>query len=88
MQKILTDKNCPTEDGEIVLESASITYAQSCDNTENADEIGYQVITVSTRDNGVANFLNIKTDSWSIDKPNDLLDIITDFCNRINYKEE
>ena len=75
--------NSLPEDGEVFIEEASITYYQNPDCTEDADKVGYQGITISTRDNGVANFLHIKTDGWSIDGIEDLKALINDFKKRI-----
>ena len=69
------------KDTEVLVDSVSITYYQPPDCTEN-DESEPQLLTISTRNNGCENFINIKATNWSIDKPEDLLKIIEDFKER------
>ena len=69
------------KDNQVLVDSVSITYYQPPDCTEN-DESEPQLLTISTRDNGCENFINIKTTNWSINEPEDLLKIIEDFKNR------
>jgi hypothetical protein len=61
-------------------------YWQDPDCTEGKDAEPQELI-ISTRDNGVAKFLNIKTENWSICDTKDLEYIIEDFKRRINYNE-
>lgn len=63
---------------QIGVDDVSIQYVQSSDCTE---EEGTQTITVSTRNNGVKRFVNIKTgeEGFSIDNPNELVEIINHF---------
>lgn len=76
----------PEENGEqILLAEATIKYWQNPDCTEGQDGEP-QEITISTRDNGVAKFLNIKTENWSIDDIESLEFLINDFKKRIDYK--
>ena len=72
-------------DNEVLLSDTSITYVQNGDCTEGPDNV--QSLTISTRDNGCANFLNIKTKSWSIDNFKEMETILKDFCRRINYQD-
>ena len=81
--KIITN-GWPT-DNEVLLSDTSITYVQNGDCTEGSDNV--QSLTISTRDNGCANFLNIKTESWSIDNFKEMETILKDFCERINYQD-
>lgn len=69
------------KDTEVLVDSVSITYYQPPDCTEDEDSEP-QLLTVSTRNNGVGNFINIKTSNWSIDSPEDLVKIIEDFKER------
>ena len=62
------------------IDDISITYCQNEDCTQNMEDV--QSITISSRNNGIARFINIKTESWSIDDPNALKEIIEDFCKR------
>ena len=76
----------PEEDkDQVLLAEITMKYWQNPDCTEgkNGDP---QEIVISTRDNGVAKFLNLRTDNWSFCDTDDLEYIINDFKNRINYK--
>ena len=85
--EVVTNYNEYLEKKDVVLlDEVSITYTQEPDCTEDKDS-DYQRLTISTRDNGVAKFLNIKTDNWSIDNAQDLVDVIKDFCKRIGYED-
>ncbi len=68
------------EDGQIGIDDISVQYVQTGDCTENEDNV--QTITISTRNNGVGRFLNIKTDGWSFDSIEELEEIINDFKKR------
>ena len=67
-------------DNQICLGSAILTYFQNADCTEPRDE--FQEITISSRNNGIDNFMNIKTDNWSISDIEDLQVLIEDFKTR------
>lgn len=73
-------KDYPKDD-QVLVDAVSITYYQLPDCTEN-DESEPQLLTISTRNNGCENFINIKATNWSINEPEDLLKIIEDFKNR------
>lgn len=73
------------KDNEVLLSDTSITYMQDGDCTEKSDDV--QTITISTRDNGCGNFLNIKTESWSIDNFKEIETVLKDFCKRVNYED-
>lgn len=68
------------EDGFVAFDDASLTYVQNHDCVESEDDV--QTLTITTRNNGVARFLNIKTDNWSIEDADELVDIINDFKKR------
>ena len=72
----------------VVIGESSISYCQNGDCTEDFDDI--QTITISTRDNGVSKFLNIKTDNWSISDVDDLVALLEDAKKRlcVNYEEQ
>lgn len=72
-------------DNQVLLDEAIITYVQNPDCTEDRDG-DWQRLTISIRDNGVAKFLNIKTDNWSLDNAESLCTIIKDYCKRIGYE--
>ena len=72
-------------DNQVLLDEVTCKYVQNADCTENRDEI--QEITISSRDGGGGKFINIKTESWSIDGDNfesEFLPLLKDFKNRIN----
>jgi len=68
-------------DGSIFIDDANITYAQTGDCVNNDP----QAITISAINNGVARFLNIKTEEngWSFNDIEDLEKLIDDFKNRV-----
>ena len=68
------------EDSIVGIDNASITYLQSSDCTEEDGNV--QSITISTRNNGVGRFMNIKTENWSFDNINELEELIKDFKQR------
>lgn len=72
-------------DNQVLLDQISMTYVQNPDCTEDKDD-DWQKLTISTRDNGIDKFLNIKSDNWSFDNVQSLADVINDFCKRINYE--
>lgn len=72
--------------GAIVVDDVKITYAQNGDNTEKEDTV--QTITLSTRNNGVARFINIKTSNWSVDGIDDLKVLLKDFEKRASIIKE
>jgi len=73
------------ENGQVAVDEVSISYVQNSDCTESNDEV--QEIKLSARNNGVGRFVNIKTDNWSIDSPNDLVKLVNDFKDRAGIKE-
>lgn len=85
MNKIITE-GLP-EDNEVLLYEATIKYVQNPDCTEDQDG-DWQELTISTRDNGVAKFLNIKTNNWSIDDIDNLALVVNDFKQRIGYDDK
>lgn len=75
------------KDEEIMVDEVTIKYYQGPDCTEDRDSDG-QEITLSTRDNGMTKFINIKTDNWSISGIEDLQILINDFNKRAGIKDE
>ena len=72
------------DDTQVLLDSTTCTYIQNPDNTEsrgNDDDVCQELI-LSTRDGGGGKYINIKTNSWSIDSSEDFLTILNDFKNR------
>ena len=70
------------EDDNVFVDDVTIRYCQSSDSSGDDGEETVQEITVSSRNNGVARFINIKTDSWSFGDIEDLKEIIEDFKKR------
>lgn len=70
------------KDNIVAIDDVSITYVQSNDCTESEDDV--QELTITTRNNGCVRFLNIKTDNWSIEDANELVDIINNFKKQAN----
>ena len=79
---ILPFENNKYGDEEIFIDDVSITYGQVSDNSGKDGEETVQEITISTRNNGIARYMNIKTDSWSFVDINELKKIIDDFEKR------
>lgn len=69
------------EDNIVAFDDVSVTYIQNNDGCAESDE-GVQTLTITTRNNGAARFLSIKTDNWSFEDANELVDIINDFKKR------
>ena len=70
---------------QILLDSITCTYIQEADCTENRDEP--QEIIISSRDGGGGKFINIKTESWSINGDNfeeEIILLLNDFKKRMN----
>lgn len=76
-------KDWPNDD-QVLLDSITCTYIQNPDNTESGgnDDVVCQELILSTRDGGGGKYINIKTNSWSINSPEDFLTILNDFKNR------
>jgi hypothetical protein len=74
------------KEGQVFLAEITCKYWQNPDCTEG-EEADPQEIIISSRDNGVAKFINIKTDNWSINGSNledDLIPLLEDFKHRMN----
>lgn len=82
---IITNGWPDSQKNEILLDSIQMIYVQNGDCTEDKDTV--QELTIRTRDNGVAKFLNLETKNWSIDDTDSLVAIINDFKKRINYED-
>ena len=85
--KIVPWEKAKFGDNEVVIDEVSVTYHQDHDCTE--DEDVFQNITLSTRNNGCARFINIKTENWSIDPFSDDFELILkDFCERALLEQD
>lgn len=71
------------DDNQVLLDSITCNYIQNPDCTEERkDDDVCQELTLSTRDGGGGKFINIKTNSWSINSPEDFLAVLNDFKQR------
>lgn len=66
--------------GKIGIYETKITYIQDSDSTEEDFD---QLLTIETRDAGGGKFLHLKTEGWSFDSIEDLVDVLNDFNKRI-----
>ena len=69
-------------DETVVIDEVSIEYLQNTDCSGHDGNEEVQALKITARNNGVERFLNIKTDSWSIDSADELKAIIEDFKHR------
>lgn len=72
---------CKNSSDSVYIDSVNITYIQEPDCTENA-ESDEQSLTISTRNGGGGNFYHIKTEGWSFDSPEELLNVINNFIDK------
>lgn len=82
---IITNGWPDSHKNEILLDSIQMIYVQNGDCTEDKDTV--QELTIRTRDNGAAKFLNLETKNWSIDDTDSLVAVINDFKKRIDYED-
>lgn len=64
-------------DYDVYVEDVSVEYGQ-----DTVDEEDYQILKVSTENNGVARYINISTEKWSFSDIDDLIQILEDFKKR------
>ena len=76
------NENGKWEEGTVVIDEVSIEYLQNTDSSGDDGDEEVQELTLTARNNGIARFINIKTDSWSIDGVDELKAIIEDFKHR------
>lgn len=76
------NENGEWNDETVVIDEVSIEYLQNTDCSGNDGNEEVQALKITARNNGVERFLNIKTDSWSIDGVDELKAIIEDFKHR------
>ena len=76
------NENGKWDDETVVIDDISIKYLQNSDSSGDDGDEEVQELTLTARNNGIARFLNIKTDSWSIDSADELKAIIEDFKHR------
>ena len=90
-QNIIPFEKIKFEDNEICVDEVEITYSQNPDNSgldkDGEDDLA-QEITISTRNNGLARYINIKTASWSISDIDELIQLIDDFKKRAFLEDE
>lgn len=80
--KITPFEECKFEDEEVIVDDVSISYLQNTDSSGEDGNEDVQKLTLTARNNGSGRFINIKTDSWSIDSIDELAKIIEDFEKR------
>ena len=76
------NKSGKWNDETVVINEVSIEYLQNTDCSGNDGNEDVQALKITARNNGVERFLNIKTDSWSVDSADELKAIIEDFKHR------
>ena len=76
------NENGEWNDETVVINEVSIEYLQNTDCSGNDGNEDVQALKITARNNGVERFLNIKTDSWSVDSADELKAIIEDFEHR------
>ena len=76
------NENGEWNDETVIINEVSIEYLQNTDCSGNDGNEDVQALKITARNNGVERFLNIKTDSWSIDSADELKAIIEDFKHR------
>ena len=76
------NENGEWNDETVVINEVSIEYLQNTDCSGDDGNEEVQALKITARNNGVERFLNIKTDSWSIDGVDELKTIIEDFKHR------
>lgn len=76
------NENGEWNDETVVINEVSIEYLQNTDCSGDDGNEDVQALKITARNNGVERFLNIKTDSWSIDSADELKAIIEDFKHR------
>ena len=64
-------------DYDVYVEDVSVEYGQ-----DTVDEEVNQILKVSTENNGVARYINISTEKWSISDIDDFIQILEDFKKR------
>ena len=67
----------PHDDDTVSVDTVTVTYTQSCYCTESTGLI--QTITLSTRNNGMARFIHVQTEGWSISSPDEMTAILANF---------
>ena len=86
MIKVFEEMDFSEDDKDVYVDDVSVTYCQSGDCTEDSDEV--QTLVVSSRNNGMGRFINLKTENWSVDGIRDLENIINDFSERAGIKND
>ena len=82
------NENGKWEEGTVVIDDISIKYLQNSDSSGDDGDEEVQELTLTARNNGIARFINVKTDSWSIDSADELKAIIEDFKHRSDIYTE
>lgn len=64
----------------VTVDDVTICYTQKGDCTEGQENV--QTIVFSTRNSGVARFINLNTDNWSVDDAQSMTVLFEDFKQR------
>jgi hypothetical protein len=72
-----------TDPNEVGIYKVTVTYTQEPDTNSNSDEWQYLECSTDTVC-GDEFYINIKTDRWSINDPEELLTVLNDFKSRIS----
>ena len=73
----------PGKDGfDVAIDEVTIKYVQPVDTSGIENPGNAQELVVSTRDTGTGRFMNIMTESWSVESADELVNIINDFKKR------
>lgn len=72
--------NLIPENDEVSISDAYVVYAQQCDLHSN----NYQNLKISMEDSGGGFYYIIETERWAINDIDELINVLTDFKNRIN----
>lgn len=74
------------QDQEIVISRAEVTYSQ-CAGSAGAKS-DPEELTVVMLDGGGGPYLELKTDQWSIDRPDELVDVLRHFMQLVGMESE
>lgn len=76
---VLLTTGFPSTQQPVAVNKVSVEYTQEADS--NSD--GLQFLEVSTEDAGAGVYYVLKTERWSFDDPQELIDILNDFKKRL-----
>lgn len=74
------------KDQEVVISHAEVTYSQCAGSAGNRQD--NEELTVTMRDGGAGPYLELKTEQWSIDGPDQLTDVLRHFMYAVGIAQE